>query len=129
MQQKAQAVQKIRTEIATNRHFRRIREGSPNRENCSEDDIKAFLANRETVYCGHVEAHVTEEACCEFRKTLARVERGEEAYFDSGPLKQCQHCPNRKGPPPVTMADVQTKVIALALIEVEWASRKARGLA
>lgn len=129
MQQKPQAVGRIKLEIATNRHYRRVIRANHSRANCSEDDIKAFLANRETVFCTHVAAHVTEDACREFRKTLARVERGEEAYFDAGPLKQCLHCPNRRGAPPVTMADVQVKVIALALIGEEWASRKARGLA
>lgn len=129
MNQRPQSVRNMKQEIVVRKHFHRLKTGTPHRENCSESDIKAFLANRETIYCSHVAARVTDEACREFRKTLARVKDGSEAYFDAGPLQHCQNCPYRRGAPPVTLADVQTKVLALILVEREWAERKARGLA
>ena len=104
------------------KHFHRISQ-APHLNPCSTQDADAFFAGHEFVYCSHVAAKVTREACREMRVFESRKQTREEPYYDVGPLRQCKACPHHEGKPIPTLAEIRTKIIALVLIEQEMLDR------
>lgn len=111
-----------RLDHVVKKHYRRITQ-APHLAPCSSQDADNFFAGKELVFCSHVAAKVTREACREMRVWEARKNNREEPFYDVGPMRQCKSCPHHEGKPAPTLAEITVKCITLVLIEQEMKDR------